>query len=416
MDKKYFPIKTETACQLKWAWSTLYLNAGTTRSCHRTAESVLTPENFFEFHNTDIKIQDREVMLRGQWPEKNCTYCKDIELNGGISDRIRMSLIPNLSPIELETNLSATHINPTLLEVYFNNTCNLGCLYCHESLSSSIEAENKKFGIFNQGGVRLDSTIGPWQFKNLLPEFWKWFETGFSKLKRFHCAGGEPFYQKEFFKLLDFIELHPNPDCEFNIITNLMVSPELLHLTIARFKKLLATRKLKRVDITCSIDCWGPESEYVRYGLKLDQWEQNFQYLLKQKWLTLNINQTIIPLTIKTMPDLINKLKDWREERPVGHYFSGANPIADYLKLDVLGEEVFAPDITNILKCMPQDSEQDIQAYNYMSGILNQIKGTDLDIRRTRDMITYLDEKDRRRGTNWHNIFPWLSEIEKNVV
>ena len=52
MSGKYFPIKTKTACQLKWAWSTLYLNNGETKSCHRTGQSELTPENFLNFHNT----------------------------------------------------------------------------------------------------------------------------------------------------------------------------------------------------------------------------------------------------------------------------------------------------------------------------------------------------------------------------
>ena len=33
--KKYFPIKTSTACQLKWAWSTVILQTAVTQSCHR---------------------------------------------------------------------------------------------------------------------------------------------------------------------------------------------------------------------------------------------------------------------------------------------------------------------------------------------------------------------------------------------
>lgn len=416
MDKKYFPIKTETACPAKWAWSTLSLNRGLTKSCHRTSQSELTTENFFEFHNTPLKIKDRESMLRGEWPEQSCKYCKNIESRGESSDRTRHLSLPYITPVELQADSTATHVSPTLLEVYFNNVCNLGCLYCHDSYSSTIEAENKKFGIFQAGGVKLHPYEEPWQFKNLVPLFWQWFETGFLSIKRLHLGGGELFYQKEFFKVLDFIDEHPNADCEFNIITNLMVSHELLQSTVERFKNMLIKRKLKRVDITCSIDCWGEPAEYVRWGLKLDHWEKNFQYLLKQKWLTLNINQTIIPLTIKTMPALINKLKQWRLDRPVGHFFSGAFPVEDYLKLDVLGEETFAQDIKQVLDCMPQGSTQDIEAYNYMNGILSQIKNTRLDVDRTRDMITYLDEKDRRRGTNWRNVFPWLTEIEKNVV
>lgn len=414
MNKKYFPIKTETACQQKWSWSTLYLNTGITRSCHRTGESILTAENFFEFHNTPLKIRDREAMLRGEWPVESCGYCKDVEEQGGISDRIRMTRVPNLSPVELENNPTATSVSPTLIEVYFNNSCNLGCLYCDDTLSSTIEAENKKFGMFEKGGVKLVPKSG--HFKDLVPYFWQWLETGFSKIKRLHVLGGEPLFQKDFYKLLDYIEQHPNPECEFNVITNLMVSPDLLKKTIQRFKTMLIKRQLKRIDITCSIDCWGAPQEYVRWGINLTHWEENFKYLLDQKWLILNINQTIMPLTIKTMPELLEKLAGWRKHRTVGHYFSGVLFVPDYLKCDVFGEEIFRDDINKILSCMPRNTDEDILAYDYMSGYLNLLCETNMDVARVKDIIIFLNENDRRRGSDWRVVFPWLNEIEKNVV
>ena len=153
MEKKYFPINTATACQLKWAWSTLYLNTGTTASCHRTAFTVINEENFLDFHNTSLKLDDRNRMLQGQWPETSCKYCKDIEEENGISDRQRHLTIPNLVPPELEQDNTAIKISPTIVEVFFNNTCNLGCLYCNSGLSSSIETENKKFGDFKYNSV-----------------------------------------------------------------------------------------------------------------------------------------------------------------------------------------------------------------------------------------------------------------------
>ena len=153
MSDKFFPIKTETACQLKWNWSTLFLNTGVTKSCHRTAESVLTPENFFNFHNTELKLSDRRRMLEGQWPEHSCSYCREIEEAGGVSDRLRQVSIPNLVPPELDADPSAINISPTIVEVFFNNACNMGCLYCSSKLSSTIETENRKFGDFSKDGV-----------------------------------------------------------------------------------------------------------------------------------------------------------------------------------------------------------------------------------------------------------------------
>ena len=170
---KYFPIRTETSCQLKWNWTSIYLNGGFSRTCHRTAESILTPENFNNFHNTDIVISDRRRMLEGKWPEKSCQYCKKLEEAGGVSDRLRQIDIPNLYPPELDIDPSAVHVTPTILEVFFSNICNLGCLYCTPYASSVINSENKKFGIFEKDGVLLQ----PYKVetKNLLPSFWEWF-------------------------------------------------------------------------------------------------------------------------------------------------------------------------------------------------------------------------------------------------
>jgi len=410
MSDKYFPIKTATACQLKWAWSTVFLNSGITRSCHRTAESELTSENFFDFHNTPLKLSDRKMMLEGKWPETNCSYCREIEEVGGFSDRMRQQTIPNLTPVELDGDPEAIIISPSIVEVYFNNACNLGCLYCSASLSSTIETENREFGNFESHGIKIIPT--PNHFKDLVPLFWQWFPDGFIKVKRLHVLGGEPFYQKEFDKLLDMIEKYPNPDCELNIVTNLMVPKKRIEEFVDRFKKLLAARKLKRVDITCSIDCWGIEQEYVRWGLNLDSWGENFKLLLDNKWLYLNINQTISALTIKTMPTLLAKLANWRKDRQIGQWFSSVTPGPSYLKGEILGKEEFASTAEEILKLMPMITDEDKSAYQYIDGILKQILATEQNLEEITKLLVYLNEKDRRRNTNWRQTFPWLIKYE----
>lgn len=414
MSNTYFPIRTATSCQLKWNWTALYLNGGFSRTCHRTAETQLTAENFNNFHNTDIVVSDRERMLQGLWPEHSCSYCRKIEESGGVSDRLRQIDAPDLSPPELVDNPTAVHVSPTVLEVFFNNTCNLGCLYCTPVLSSVINAENQKFGIFEKNDVSL--TAISTHYKDLSPHFWSWFPTGFVKLKRFGVLGGEPFYQKEFEKLLEMIEQYPNPDCELNIISNLMVTADRLTMFVDKLKQLLLTKKLKRVDITCSIDCWGPQQEYVRWGLDLDQWQKNFELLITNKWLYISVNQTITALTIKTMPELLIKLKEWNAVRPVQHYFSGPAPGPSYFNAGILGGDQFKQDFDQILALMPQSTDEDKITYEYMLGIANRIISSDVDPQEVSKLLTYLDEKDRRRNTNWETLFPWLTEYKKYVV
>lgn len=415
MNRKVFPIQTDTACQMKWNWSTLYLNTGLTRSCHRTAESELTPENFNNFHNTPIKLADRARMLQGLWPETSCTYCQEIERAGGTSDRLRLLTIPDLAPIELDTDPTATCVSPTIVEVFFNNACNLGCLYCSPELSSVIDAENVKYGTFDHQGVVLAPSKN--RYKEMAPYFWNWFPEGFTKIKRFHVLGGEPFFQKEFDKLLEMIKQYPNPNCELNIITNLMVPKARIEFYINQFKELLLKKHIKRIDITCSIDCWGPQQEYVRWGLNLAHWEDNFQLLLDNRWIYLNINQTISPLTIKTMPELLKKLQQWRKVRKVNHWFGCVTPgEPSYLKTDIFGNREFANDRDAILNLMPVDTDEDVAAYNYMSGIFSQMLNSLPDYDEIKKLIIFLNEKDRRRNTDWEVLFPWLTEYKKYVV
>ena len=402
---KFFPIESTTACKLKWGWSTLYLNSGQTASCHRASFSELTADNFFNFHNTDTKIQARQTMANNQWPTGGCEYCKGIEDGNGTSDRMLHNSIPGLYPAQSDV-VTAT---PTILEVYFNNTCNLSCLYCNPGLSSSIDREYTKFGPFVQDGVTL-LPLGKKNITDLEPKFWEWMTTNFKSLERFHFLGGEPFYQKQLDLFLDFVEANPNPDCEFNIITNLMVSSDILVKQITRIKQLVATRKLKRFDITCSIDCWGKEQEYVRYGLDLDTWLANFLYLLDQKWIKININQTISVLTIKTMPDLLRRLAEWRQHRPVGHYFSVTEPGPSYLRPNIFGSGVFDKDFAQVLYLMPNTTTDEQRAFNYMSGIAQEIETNVMNKEEIDNLFIFLNEKDRRRQTDWRTTFPWLTE------
>ena len=52
---KKFPIVSDTACQLKWNWSTVFLSTGETASCHRTDQHKFDTDKF-DFQLTLIII------------------------------------------------------------------------------------------------------------------------------------------------------------------------------------------------------------------------------------------------------------------------------------------------------------------------------------------------------------------------
>lgn len=418
MVHEYFPIKTETSCQLKWTWSTIRLHEGNTSSCHRVDSDLLDTDTFDNFHNTPKKINDRQLMLNGKWPTGGCEYCKNIEDAGGISDRLFQFTIPMQTPVELETDLTATRVTPKIVEVYFDNVCNLSCLYCWDGLSSKIQHENNKFGPFLRDGVVIKNRSSNIKtLPELTEKFWQWFEQNGKKLSRFHFLGGEPFYQHQLDVALSVIERNPMPNLEFNIISNLMINHNDFVLKINRIKELVARQHLKRFDLTASIDCLGREQEYVRWGLNLETWKQNFEYLVGQRWITLNINQTFSCLTIKNSDKLLELVFQSRQNnRKIGHYFSTAVLTHSFLNPSIFGPNFFDSEFERMIELMPKESEQQQMSINYMQGIKQLIKTKKRNEDEIKKLYIYLTEMDRRRNTDWQNYFPWLKEEFKHVV
>ena len=418
MADKFFPIKTETACKLKWAWSTIRLYTGGTSSCHRVAPSIVdTTSDTFDFHNTPKQLSDRQLMLEGKWPSGGCEYCKNIEDAGGTSDRMFHLKIPNQVPVELDTNINAVRVSPTIIEVYLDNVCNMSCLYCWDGFSSKIQQENIRFGDFNDRGVEIknQAVVNPDHAK-LKNKFWEWLDLNCSTLERLNILGGEPFYQQDFAICMEFLNSRSNPNLEFNVVSNLNIKHDKFKNIILEIKKLVDTNKIKRFDLTASIDCFGKEQEYVRTGLDLELWKKNFEFLVNEKWIVLNINQTISGLTIKTMLPLINYINLHRQIRDIGHYFSTVVHTHKFLEPGIFGKDFFKEDFDNILTAMQTDTEWNREYKSYMSGIYLQLNSVTRDQEKINQLEIFLNEIDRRRGLDWKQTFPWLMKEIKNVA
>jgi len=413
---KYFPIKTETACQLKWTWSTIHLYTGETNSCHRVNETKIDPEQFDRFHNTEKKLNDRELMLQGQWPEGGCEYCANIERAGGKSDRQFQIEIPNLVPPELDSNPIAVDVTPRIVEVYLDNVCNMSCIYCEDKFSSRIQQENLKYGEFKRDTLEIKNTSTKIdKFESMSSKFWAWMETNYSTLRRLHVLGGEPFFQSQFEMCLLFLEQHSNPELEFNVVSNLKVSRHKLESFLERIKLLLKQRRIKRFDLTCSIDCWGSEQEYIRHGINMQEWKSNFEYLVAQRWITLNINQTITGLGIKSMIDLVRFINQQRESREIGHYFMSCNN-RPHLYPGIFGVGFFDKDLDLVLNEMPDTTWQQQHARALMAGLKTEFNTHQRNQEQITNLFHFLNEIDRRRGLDWQKTFPWLTKELKNVV
>ena len=419
----------------------MYLGQGTSSSCHRTDQAPIPLDNFASFHNLPNKIAARQMMQRGEWPQGGCQYCEKIEAANGMSDRmyqLHANHDLDRTPIELIQDPTTLEVVPTILEVYFNNVCNMACLYCGSNFSSKWEEENTRFGTFNHGGVYIGPIIAGFGDKNFhviandgkldqltsnnskyeirLADFWKYLhdKDRYSHIRYYQILGGEPFHQKrEFDMSLDFWESHPNPELTFNIITNLKVPHKKFCDYIDRFERMVNSGALKRLQITGSLDAWGPQEEYVRHGLDLREWEKNWEYLLDKPWIEMCVNAAITGLTIKTLPDLIERIQIWNKKRSESqsiHFSFMSVMTPQQLVPDIFGSGVFDTDFERLLDVMPNVNANDISAREHMMGIIQQIQTAPRKPEMIEALKIYLTELDRRRDTDWRPLFPWLDQ------
>lgn len=401
-----FPIESATACQSKWTWSTIWLNQMASSSCHRVNSVAIPLEEFDNFHNLPKKIADRELMLNGQWPKGGCEYCKNIEDAGGFSDRHHNLDIRGLTPPEVETDFTATYVSPRIVEIFAHNTCNLACVYCNGGLSSKIEQENLKFGSFYKDGVHIPSTATPDAADEYFAKFVDWLDRNVQTLVRLHLLGGETFIQHDLMTaVLDILERKPNPNLELCIFSNMNVPDKYWNLYTGRIQELQSKGHLRYFDLTASIDCWGPEQEYVRSGLNLSKFEERFAWASEQgDWLRLNVNQTVTPLTMRTMPGLIEKVNQYSVNKHIGHYFQFYTGTYMFQHPQIFSYDLWADDFKRIYSLMR--NPEAVQRMEGMEKQLQQVKQHNYkDIRR---LHVYLDELDRRRNTNWRELFPYL--------
>jgi len=428
MSKVVFPIKTEPACLLKWNWSTIYFQSGTTASCHRTQKYSIDPDNFSDFHNLPDKVQARKLMLDGKWPGHGCQYCQTVEDAGGISDRmfqIQQLTDNQLVPPELHNDDTAVNISPTILEVYFKNTCNMACVYCGPHFSSKWEDENRKHGSPHEWSTdKFSITVNQQNahYDKMVNGLWNFLKTNNNakKIQRYHILGGEPFLLDELDKSIAFWAQHGHPDLQFSIISNLNIPHTLFQKYLKKFELLVDKKKIWRLQLTASLDCWGHEQEYIRHGLNLELWKKNFGLLLNKPWIYPSINSAISALSIKSLPQLIDQINCWNSKQEdvveefrtysnqIVHSFNTTNAVDEPY---IFSGDVFHDDFSAVLAAMPEETEIQIGQKQMMAGIASKSNQCKNNSEKIKSLKSYLTKLDQRRGTNWQTTFPWLTKI-----
>ncbi len=425
---KPFPITKGLPCQLKWTHSTVYLTDGLSASCHRVAGDPLEMRNGeLNFHNIPAKLEARRKMLRGEWPGRGCEHCKHIEEVGGKSDRLlHLNLEGTTAPPELDNDLEAVDVTPRQLEVYWGNTCQQSCIYCGAHFSSSIMQEEKRFGKFQQDGVKISGNfpMNP-KIEEHTELLFKWFENHLHKLHKIMVMGGEPFLQKETFRFIEFLEKGSYPDLTLVFFSNMNIEHERFKKWIDRVETLQRSGRLDKIQIFFSCDALGPEGEYVRTGLDLGVALKNFEYVLHNTNIEQGINSALTVTAVPGMPAMVKYINNCNKIKPIYWSMMKANQHEigprEYMYPGIFGNKINEWGLREAVEMFDTRSHgySDSVKENYksyMQGIMKEFEGREPSPLRQKQFNIYLKELDRRRGTDWTKIYPQIYEEVKKIL
>ena len=420
-----------TFCAAKWKQVTMHLESGLTHSCHHpTAHIVPLDElevNVSALHNTKYKKSMRKDMLEGKIiPE--CDYCNRVEKNetNNFSDRIYKSrekwarkYIPEI--IEQPWDYD---VFPSYFEVSFSSVCNCSCVYCSPTFSTGWVKEIEEFGPYRTSisSRGFDDSPKPrftGETNPYIKAFWKWWPELYERLEFFRITGGEPLLSKDTFKILDYIIEKPRKELHIDINSNFTVNQKIFDRFIEKYKQISDSGV--SVGVYTSCESKGEKAEYIRPGLKYDQWLRNCRkYLSEVPNGQLFFMATYNIFSITSFQDFLQDVLKIKQEFPLRVFidipfltnppFLQANIISKsylhyiedsvtfmYNNIDITdwpplsGTAFYDFEISKLLRIYYM-----VEAKPLNKGCINSRK----------DFSVFVDEHDKRYGTDFLNVFP----------
>lgn len=415
-------------CIAKWKQVTVHLESGLTHSCHHPRAHVIPlnelEKNVSALHNTNYKKSIRKKMLAGEIVNE-CEYCNRIEQytdDVTFSDRIYKSSFRWARDYmtEIVNNPYDYDVFPSYFEVSFSSICNCSCIYCSATFSSSWVKEIKKFGKYLTSTATrgLDESPAPkyaGKTNNLYYKaFWKWWPDLYKNLEFFRITGGEPLLNNDTFKVLDYIIENPKPDLTLEINSNLCIHPKIFDRFIEKYKQIAKNHKYVSTYTSCEAE--GEKAEYIRPGLKYNEWLSNCRtYLSEVETSTIIFMCTYNILSISSFKDFLKdilKLKMEFQSRVTIDIPILMNPA--YLQPIIITKD-FMKYIRKSIEFMNNNMPMfDDLEISKLTRIYHMVEEKPLNIETIisrKDFGIFIDEHDRRYKSKFLEVFPEYTDF-----
>ena len=270
---------------------------------YRAKELVIQKSSIEETFNSKYWNKARELTVENK-PISGCHKCyaeEKIDGEVAVSMRLGSSILYNDGFLHKKPKFEKPSLE--FLEIGFGNYCNLACLSCNSSLSTTWY--DNEVALNKIASTDIKRTVFP-KLDNIRFELEK--ET-LKSLKLIKFTGGEPMINPEFIKFIDAICEQGSPEnISLEIYTNCsyIPSPKLLENLV----------KFKNIQLNLSIDAFGNVNDYIRYG---SSWEGTNKQTVSRSidfWLDRGVQNKNINIIMSTTLSILNvfdipKLMSW---------------------------------------------------------------------------------------------------------
>jgi len=288
-------------------------------------DNVYTPQSLDEYWNSERIRRVRRDMMNNIVPAE-CEVCDKKLLNTDVYRDYFGHLFAHKYPevVASTDETGYTTMKPVSWDYRFSNLCNFKCRMCGPMLSSSWETEARKAGKIEPWmEPAVKKQISNYQDTQIEAEFSQAVEE--HRIEEIYWVGGEPLMYEQHWRYMQrIIELGDGPGLYARYNTNLS---RVDYQGVNLYNDILD--KIRDWQICASLDGVGEVGEYIRTGLKYDEWLENFKQGLghARNRRMMRIDFTLTTPGLFEVPEIIK--------------------LADELGVEVLAKTTFAftPDI-----------------------------------------------------------------------
>lgn len=273
-----------------------------------------SPMSLEDWWNSEHVRSIRKTMMNGDIPDA-CQVCNHKLLNTDVYRTYFWHMFKHHydSIWETTNDTGYTTMKPISWDYRFSNLCNFKCRMCGDMLSSSWESEVKRHNLVDESNTKngwlkepVRSAMRKWQTDAAEQEFGAAVNAG--TVEEIYWVGGEPLmYEQHWDYMQRIVDLGYANRVYARYNTNL----SRVDYKGKNLWKIL--EQFRDWQVCASIDGTGEVGEYIRTGLKYDQWLENFQagiqVMQHPRQLKLDFTLTLPGLLeIKNMVNLSNRL------------------------------------------------------------------------------------------------------------